>query len=95
MTIVPEFNNFTHLKSAPSHITLFNNGVLNTKTFEFSTDIDAFGEYDFITKINYRFFKSEKIQNPEHRKLIDKLFHDWMEDDDEKIKLLKQLSLCS
>ena len=93
MTIVPEFNNFTHLNLAPSHITLFNNGVLNTKTFEFSTDINAFGEYDFITKINYRFL-NPKNTKPEHRRLIDKLFHDWMEDDDEKIKLLKQLSLA-
>ena len=53
-TVVPGFNGFELLKSPPKEILLMKNGVLNTKTFEFSTNINEFGEFDFISKINFR-----------------------------------------
>lgn len=85
-------NEFTKLKLAPDHLSLFNNGVLNTKTFEFSTNFDEFGEYDFISKINYKLVHPD-LATKSHYTLINKLLHDWTDNDDEKITLLKQLAV--
>lgn len=90
--IIPDFNNFERLNLAPSHISLFDNGVLNAKTFEFSKDITTFGQYDFISKIGYKFLDKSQVTKS-HYVLTDKLFHDWTDDDEEKITLLKQLGL--
>ena len=85
-------NEFTKLKLAPDHLSLFNNGVLNTKSFEFSTNFDEFGEYDFISKINYKLVHPD-LATKSHYTLINKLFHDWTDDNEEKITLLKQLGV--
>ena len=93
LNVVPEYNKFKHLNLAPAHITLFNNGVLNTKELEFSANIDEFGEFEFISKIDHSFLSPDLV-NPAHYKLIDKLFHDWTDNDEEKIVMLKQLAVA-
>ena len=93
LNVVPEYNKFEHLNLAPSHITLFNNGVLNTKTLEFSSDVTEFGNYEFISKINYSFLSPDLV-NPAHYQLVNKLFHDWTDGDEEKIVMLKQLGVA-
>ena len=85
-------NEFTKLKLAPDHLTLFNNGILNAKTFEFSTNFNEFGDYDFISKINYKLVHPD-LATKSHFTLIDKLLHDWTDNDEEKITLLKQLGV--
>lgn len=93
LNVVPEYNKFKHLNLAPAHITLFNNGVLNTKELEFSANIDEFGEFEFISKIDHSFLSPDLV-NPAHYQLVDKLFHDWTDDDEEKIVMLKQLAVA-
>ena len=92
MTIQPDCTEFPKLNLAPSYLTLFNNGVLNNKTFEFSTSFDEFGEYDFISKINYKLVHPD-LALKSHYTLINKLLHDWTDNDEEKITLLKQLGV--
>ena len=92
MTIQPDCTEFPKLNLAPNHLTLFNNGVLNNKTFEFSTNFAEFGEYDFISKIDYKLVHPD-LALKSHYTLINKLLHDWTDNDDEKITLLKQLGV--
>lgn len=92
MTVVPGFNGFELLKSPPKEILLMKNGVLNTKTFEFSTNINAFGEFDFISKINFRMLDPDQT-DPYYYNLANKLLNDWMDGNIEKVKYLKQLGI--
>lgn len=92
MTVVPGFNGFELLKSPPKEILLMKNGVLNTKTFEFSTNINEFGEFDFISKINFRMLDPDQT-DPYYYNLANKLLNDWMDGNIEKVKYLKQLGI--
>lgn len=92
MTVVPGFNGFELLKSPPKEILLMKNGVLNTKTFEFSTNINAFGEFDFISKINFRMLDPDQT-DLYYYNLANKLLNDWMDGNIEKVKYLKQLGI--
>lgn len=92
-TVAPEFNQLPKLNLAPSHIILFNNGVLNTKTLEFSTNVTAFGEYDFTSKINHKLLPPSKVDY-HHLSLIRKLLSEWVDGDEEKITLLKQIPIA-
>lgn len=91
-TVVPGFNGFELLKSPPKEILLMKNGVLNTKTFEFSTNIDEFGEFDFISKINFRMLDPDQT-DLYYYNLANKLLNDWMDGNIEKVKYLKQLGI--
>lgn len=91
-TVVPGFNGFELLKSPPKEILLMKNGVLNTKTFEFSTNIDEFGEFDFISKINFRMLDPDQTDQYYYN-LANKLLNDWMDGNCEKVKYLKQLGI--
>lgn len=91
-TVVPGFNGFELLKSPPKEILLMKNGVLNTKTFEFSTNIDEFGEFDFISKINFRMLDPGQT-DLYYYNLANKLLNDWMDGNCEKVKYLKQLGI--
>lgn len=91
-TVVPGFNGFELLKSPPKEILLMKNGVLNTKTFEFSTNINEFGEFDFISKINFRMLDPDQT-DMYYYNLANKLLNDWMDGNIEKVKYLKQLGI--
>jgi phage/plasmid-associated DNA primase len=91
-TVVPGFNGFELLKSPPKEILLMKNGVLNTKTFEFSTNINEFGEFDFISKINFRMLDPDQT-DLYYYNLANKLLNDWMDGNIEKVKYLKQLGI--
>lgn len=91
-TVVPGFNGFELLKSPPKEILLMKNGVLNTRTFEFSTNIDEFGEFDFISKINFRMLDPDQT-DLYYYNLANKLLNDWMDGNCEKVKYLKQLGI--
>ena len=92
-TVVPGFNGFELLKSPPKEVLLMKNGVLNTKTFEFSTNIDEFGKFDFISKINYRMLAPDQTDRYYYN-LANKLLNDWMDGNSEKVKYLKQLGIA-
>lgn len=82
------------LKLAPDYIVLTKNGVFNKNTFEFSQDINYFGDYDFINKFDIRLLPpcfTEKYYNELH----DRIFGDWTEGDAQKIIYLKQLLICA
>ena len=92
-TVVPGFNGFELLKSPPKEILLMKNGVLNTKTFEFSTNINEFGEFDFISKINFRMLDPDQT-DLYYYNLANKLLNDWMDGNCEKVKYLKQMGIA-
>lgn len=92
-TVVPGFNGFELLKSPPKEVLLMKNGVLNTKTFEFSTNINEFGKFDFISKINYRMLAPDQTDRYYYN-LANKLLNDWMDGNSEKVKYLKQLGIA-
>ena len=87
-----EDSKFEVLNIAPKHIVLFENGILNTKTLEFSTNINEFGTFDFISKINYKLLHSNDITH-KYYNLINDWFYKWTNNDDERIALLKQLAI--
>lgn len=92
-TVVPGFNGFELLKSPPKEILLMKNGVLNTKTFEFSTNINEFGEFDFISKINFRMLDPDQT-DLYYYNLANKLLNDWMDGNCKKVKYLKQMGIA-
>lgn len=94
MTITPEHHNFKELKLAPSHIVLFNNGILNAKTFEFTNDLTKYEDYQFISKIDQNLLPPSKVKQ-NHLQLANKLLQDWTDNDDKKMALLKQLSIAT
>ena len=80
------------LNIAPKNLLLFNNGILNIDTFEFSTNIDELGTFDFTSKIDYKLLHpDDTIKN--YYDLIDKWFHTWTNNDYEQINQLKQLAI--
>ena len=93
-TIVSENNDFESLKLPPENILLFNNGVFNTKTFQFSNKIDEFGNYDFVSKTNFKMSHPSQAQGYFY-KVSQSILSDWSDNDSEKIKYLKQLAIAS
>ena len=94
MTIVPKHHKFKELKLAPNHFVLFNNGVLNAQTFEFTNDLSIFDNHQFISKIDHPLLPPSNVKQ-NHLQLANKLLQDWTDNDNEKITLLKQLSIAT
>ena len=93
-TIVPNNNDFQSLRLAPKNILLFNNGVFDTKAFKFSTKIDEFGDYEFISKTDFRLLHPSQAQGF-YFGLSKSILSDWIDNDSEKIKHLKQLAIVT
>lgn len=94
MTIVPKHHKFKELNLAPAHFVLFNNGILNAKTFKFTNDLKEYENYQFISKIDQNLLPPSKVRQ-NHLQLANKLLQDWTDNDDEKMTLLKQLSIAT
>lgn len=94
MTIDPNHHDFKELNLAPAHIILFNNGILNAKTFEFTNDLTKYKDYQFTSKIDQNLLPPSKVKQ-NHLQLANKLLQDWTDNDEDKITLLKQLSIAT
>ena len=88
----PYKKKFKLLNEAPSHIILTRNGVFNSLTREFTTDLSLYENFDFINKLDYRILTPNQV-NQGYYEINKRIFNDWCENNDEKVLYLKQI--CS
>ena len=89
-----EDSEFNVLNIAPKHIVLTPNGILNSKTFEFTIDPKNFGDHQFISKLPFNVYHINDI-NPVKFEIVKRVFNDWADSDENKIKYLKQLCIAA
>ena len=89
-----EDSEFEVLNIAPKHIVLTPNGILNSKTFEFTIDPKNFGDYQFISKLPFNVYHINDI-NPVKFEIVKRVFNDWADSNENKIKYLKQLCIAA
>lgn len=87
-------DDFDQLNLAPKYINLTANGVLNSKTFEFSTNPTKFGDYCFVSKLNCRILSPELVDKY-YYEIANRIFNDWTEKDKDKLKYLKQMNIAA
>lgn len=85
---------FEVLNIAPKHIVLTPNGILNSKTFEFSTNLSKFGNYQFISKLPFNVYHIDDV-DPIKLEIVKQIFNNWTNDNKDKIKYLKQLFIAA
>lgn len=85
---------FQEIKIPPLYITLTSNGVFNSKTFEFSTDINAFGEFQFISKMPYRILAPSQTE-AFLKEMALRVLNDWSSNDTNKLIYLAQMSVAA
>lgn len=82
------------LNLPPNHIILTRNSVVNLKTMEYSYDINAFGEYQFINILDFNILNEEEV-NKTQLEVVNRIMKDWSDGNPEKEYLLKQIMLAS
>ena len=87
-------SNFEVLNIAPKHIVLTPNGILNSKTFEFTVDPTKFGDYQFISKLPFNVYHINDV-DPMKFEIVKRVFNDWVDGNESKIKYLKQLCIAA
>ena len=87
-------SNFEVLNIAPKHIVLTPNGILNSKTFEFTVDPNKFGDYQFISKLPFNVHHINDV-DPMKLEIVKRVFNDWVDGNENKIKYLKQLCIAA
>lgn len=87
-------SNFEVLNIAPKHIVLTPNGILNSKTFEFTVNPTKFGNYQFISKLPFNVYNINDV-DPMKLEIVKRVFNDWVDGNENKIKYLKQLCIAA
>lgn len=87
-------NKFKILNIPNNNIILTKNGVLNSQSFKFSTDITAFGDYDFVSKLNFRILHPSQV-DAYSLEVNQRIYNDWTDKDLDKITYLKQLGVAT
>lgn len=85
---------FQEIKTPPVYIALTGNGVFNSKTFEFSTDITAFGDYQFISKMPYRILAPSQTEDFVKEMAL-RVLNDWSSHDTYKLIYLAQMAVAA
>lgn len=85
---------FQEIKTPPLYITITSNGVFNSKTFEFSTDINAFGDYQFISKMPYRILAPSQTE-AFVKEMALRVLNDWSSNDTYKLIYLAQMAVAA
>jgi phage/plasmid-associated DNA primase len=85
---------FKKLNLPPNHIILAKNVVINLKNMEMSTDVNMFGNFNFINHLDYNIVLPNNV-NPVMSEIIKRIFDDWSQNDTEKKHYLKQLSFAA
>lgn len=85
---------FQEITPPPLYITLTSNGVFNSKTFEFSTDINAFGDFQFISKMPYRILAPSQTE-AFVREMALRVLNDWSSNDTCKLTYLAQMAVAA
>lgn len=90
----PYMHKFERLNEPEEDLILTNNGLLNTKTYNFTTNQKTIAQYDFVSKLDYRILHPSQVK-PEHFETHKRTFNDWAQDDEDKVLYLKQICLSS
>lgn len=90
----PYMHKFEELNEPDEDLILTNNGLLNTKTFNFTTNQKTIAQYDFVSKLDYRILHPSQV-DPYHFETHKRTFNDWAEEDEDKVLYLKQICLSS
>lgn len=90
----PYMHKFEELNEPDEDLILTNNGLLNTKTFNFTTNQKTIAQYDFVSKLDFRILHPSQVK-PEHFETHKRTFNDWTQGDEDKVLYLKQICLSS
>lgn len=90
----PYMHKFEELNEPDEDLILTNNGLLNTKTFNFTTNQKTIAQYDFVSKLDFRILHPSQV-DPYHFETHKRTFNDWAEEDEDKVLYLKQICLSS
>lgn len=90
----PYMHKFEELNEPGEELVLTNNGLLNTKTFNFTTNQKTIAQFDFVSKLDYRILHPSQVK-PEHFETHKRTFNDWAQGDEDKVLYLKQICLSS
>lgn len=90
----PYMHKFEKLNEPDEDLILTNNGLLNTKTFNFTTNQKTIAQYDFVSKLDFRILHPSQVK-PEHFETHKRTFNDWAQGDEDKVLYLKQICLSS
>lgn len=90
----PYMHKFEELNEPDEDLILTNNGLLNTKTFNFTTNQKTIAQYDFVSKLDFRILHPSQV-DPYHFETHKRTFNDWAQEDEDKVLYLKQICLSS
>lgn len=90
----PYMHKFEQLNEPDEDLILTNNGLLNTKTFNFTTNQKTIAQYDFVSKLDFRILHPSQV-DPYHFETHKRTFNDWAQGDEDKVLYLKQICLSS
>lgn len=90
----PYMHKFEELNEPDEDLILTNNGLLSTKTFNFTTNQKTIAQYDFVSKLDFRILHPSQV-DPYHFETHKRTFNDWAQDDEDKVLYLKQICLSS
>lgn len=90
----PYMHKFERLNEPEEDLILTNNGLLNTKTYNFTTNQKTIAQYDFVSKLDFRILHPSQV-DPYHFETHKRTFNDWAQGDEDKVLYLKQICLSS
>lgn len=90
----PYMHKFEELNEPGEELILTKNGLLNTKTYNFTTNQKTIAQYDFVSKLDFRILHPSQVK-PEHFETHKRTFNDWAQGDEDKVLYLKQICLSS
>lgn len=82
------------LNLPPNHIILTRNSVVNLEEMEYSYDINAFGQYQFINILDFNILNENEV-NKTQLEIVKRIMRDWSDGNPEKEYLLKQIMLAA
>lgn len=89
----PYMHKFERLNEPEENLILTNNGLLNTKTYNFTTNQKTIAQYDFVSKLDYRILHPSQVDQTMYE-INNRIFSDWADHDDKKLLYLKQVGLA-
>ena len=89
----PYMHKFELLNEPEEELILTNNGLLNTKTYNFTTNQKTIAQYDFVSKLDYRILHPSQVDETMYE-INNRIFSDWADHDAKKLLYLKQVGLA-
>lgn len=89
----PYMHKFELLNEPEEELILTNNGLLNTKTYNFTTNQKTITQYDFVSKLDYRILHPSQVDETMYE-INNRIFSDWADHDAKKLLYLKQVGLA-